>query len=452
MLLLPRAPDSVRVSGGSPRWHDALAWWAVPAAADGVPADLEITGHRAGGISLLLSPPGPAQVWHVRRLGLYETALAPEEHLGLLGPARVTRRERAAPSERLLATAGRLVRLHDRDVLRRRVTVRGGGRGAEPAVLRAARTSGVPHGPYYLSVSDNPFKRAAFFVFDEVPTGPAAVVKVSRVPRAEADPHEQLVLHRLASAGLGARTPRPLGCGHAGPVAWWAEGAVQGRQLQTVLRDGVAPPVFRALVDDVAGSLTALASATRGPARWTAKHDDDVLPLRGAATAVADLVQRVDSPGVLAHRDLGYGANTLADGATVQLLDWETAREGAPPLLDLLPLLCNSVAWHRGVTGVDAHAALVLDLLAGRDRDSAWILSLVRSYLHAAQVPLDQAGLLALLAWAHEVSSPLVYVERVAREGMALQPTASAAAAVLDAFLRHPDLGPRWSALTAGAA
>jgi hypothetical protein len=155
-------------------------------------------------------------------------------------------------------------------------------------------------------------------------------------------------------------------------------------------------------------------------------------------------------PGVLVHGDLASGTNVLVEGAEVTVIDWETARHGWPPLLDLLPTLCLGLARARGHTTAEAQAAHALRLSRGEDDDSPLLHALVREHLALLDVPQHHAGRLAALAWGYQSSMRAVHDELVLAAGRVPTPWRSPGELVCEAWLRCPRLGLTWPALTGG--
>ncbi len=177
-----------------------------------------------------------------------------------------------------------------------------------------------------------------------------------------------------------------------------------------------------------------MACSTAAPADWSAIGTDDrAVTLRGPAAELRPLLSELEGvPAVLSHGDLASGRNVLVDrSGRPSVLDWETARERGLPLLDLLPLLCTSLARADGAHGPDRQAAYVLDLAAGRRRDSGWLFEQVSRYARRIGLQPEAIGRLALLAWGSEASLRPAHDELLIAAGLPVRPWTSLGEAVL---------------------
>ncbi|WP_139245673.1 phosphotransferase [Geodermatophilus amargosae] len=209
----------------------------------------------------------------------------------------------------------------------------------------------------------------------------------------------------------------------------------------------------REVLGQLADWLGEVAVRTAATVDWAGiGHGDEVVALRGPATGLRPLLRGLTGvPSVLTHGDLASGHNVLVDGGgRPAVLDWETAREHGLPLLDLLPLLCSSLARNR--VGGDLHreAAHVVDLATGRAPDSAWLLEQVARYARRLAIPRDEVGPLALLAWGHQASMRMVRDELLTAAGLPVTPWTSLGELVLDAWWQG--VGRNWPQLSATAS
>jgi hypothetical protein len=471
LLLLPALPDRAAVSGDGAVWGDALAHWGVRLAEPGaVDTCLVSGGVRAAADSgsdvVLLPGRDPwgrlrragyvVAHYRVRRLPSGTTLVASDADLLGLGVRTFGGRRRLRSRVRARLTGGRTSHLTvaarlgvTPAVLQAASGVSAAG-GAGPVELGAGLGPAQPApevpaaGGVCLALGSDPRRRAVFLLTDadRCVTG---VVKAARSPDEQDRPeHEQRVLSSLHAAGLGDRLPTPRGVGLAGPVAWSAESAVLGRALPEVLA-GAEPAEALALLGQLADWLGDLAAATAGPASRAP------LPLRGErARGLASLADRLAAvPGVLTHGDLASAQNVLvtAAGAPV-VLDWETAREGGPPLLDLLPLLCTGLTVARGVLEPADQARHVLSLCRGDEPESGWLRAQVTAYLGRLGLPPAAAGPLAALTWGYQASMRAVHDELLAAAGLPVPAWVSPAELLLPAWLDDPRLGTDWEALT----
>lgn len=437
LLLLPRVPAG---GSGTGRWAAALADWQV---APG-------TGLRAGSpdpgaeVLLLEGPDRGGRLaaagyqvaeWDVRRLPSGTVVAAPRGDRELL---RRTARHARVRLGRREALRGALAR-------RRGVLTVAARSGTTPAALTAAGL-----GPRAALVLSTDGRRRAVFLVADAAGQVTAVVKAERRPgTGERGAAEQAVLRALQARLPTPLAPRPLGCGTAGPVPWSAESAVPGRPLAELL-PVAGPARVRRVLTGAAGWLGELARATAAPVAWEELVGG--LPLRGAAAELrAGLARLAGVPGVLAHGDLASGLNVLVDADDrAFVVDWETARPAGLPLLDLLPLLCTSLARAEGVVEPHAQAARVLQLVRGDGADGRWLLEQVRAYARALSLPPDLLGPLAALAWGYQASMRAVHDELLVAAGLPAPPWTSAAEVVLAGWLGPHGPGLSWDAVVAG--
>jgi hypothetical protein len=294
-----------------------------------------------------------------------------------------------------------------------------------------------------LAVDVRDQRRRAVFLLDRQGRDEGeVVVKVARSPGEEdRATHEQRVLSLLPRSPV---TPLPLGAGRAGPIAWSAETGLSGRSLRQVLgRPGSGPP---SILDRLSDWLGDVAVRTATSVDWASlAGSDQVIALRRRAIGLATMLQDLDGvPSVLSHGDLASGHNVLVDSdGQPAVLDWETARERGLPLLDLVPLLCCSLARVRGGHGVERQAGYILELARGRAAESDWLFSRVAAYASRLGLPGETVGSLALLAWGHQASMRLVRDELLHRAGLPVRPWTSVGELVLDAW--WDEVGTTWA-------
>lgn len=329
-----------------------------------------------------------------------------------------------------------------RDILRgaRATTVAARGPSG-PGVLHAA---GMSAAHAELVVSGDPRRRAVFRLRDD--SGHVrSVVKVTRSPGEEArGAKEQQVLRALAGKGV-VGVPQPLGHGTVGTLSWSAETGAPGTPLHGWLEQGAARGTAELVA--LAEWLGDVAVSTVGRPSWASTGADEPLPLRGEARQERSLLGALTGvPGVLAHGDLASGLNVLVtpDGGRT-VLDWETALWGAPPLLDLIPLLCLGLARARGARGAVDECAAVMRLGRGEHPDSGLLRRLVREHVVRLRLAPASVGPLALLAWAYQASMRAVHDELLVAAGLPVPPWVSAAELVLPVWRSDPALGAGWN-------
>ncbi|MGY1735355.1 phosphotransferase [Geodermatophilus sp. SYSU D00684] len=446
LVLLPALPATGAVVGPGRRWAGVLPHWGVAV----VPAsEAELVLGRGPAVLATGRPPAViapgADRWRrLRRAGYSVTTY----RVRWLTWQVVV----AAPDRRALALARRTwaagrpgaagVRgLLARAVRPRALTVATRGAPPVPGPLTAA---GLPTRGGCLAVDVRDQRRRGVLLVPDGVTGePSAVVKIDRAPGVEDRAvHEQRVLGLLPP---GPVTPAPLGTGRAGPVRWSAETVLRGRPMDEVVTEPGAP--VREVLGHLADWLGEVAARTAGPVDWaTAGKGDEVVALRGRAADLRPLLCGLGGvPAVLTHGDLASGHNVLVDrDGRPAVLDWETARERGLPLLDLLPLLCWTLARTRGEGNPHREAARILDLATGRSPDSAWLFDEVARYTRRLAIPPDLVGRLALLAWGHQASMRSVRDELLTAAGLPVRPWVNTGELVLDAW--SDEIGPEWAA------
>jgi hypothetical protein len=310
-----------------------------------------------------------------------------------------------------------------------------------PAVVAAERPARDSADLTCLAVDVRDDRRRAVFLALDGDGNARAVIKVSRTPGGDdRASHEQRILSLLPPTDV---TPRPLGTGRIGPLAWSAETALSGQPL----RQMVSCPVNQAyaVLEQLGAWLSDVALRSAVNVDWRiAGSDDATIALRGRAAGLWPVLRGLRGvPGVLAHGDLASGHNVLVDrSGRPGVLDWETARQRGLPLLDLLPLLCWSLARCRGERGPQREAAFILELALGRSSDSDWLYAQVARYASRLALSPDTVGPLALLAWGHQASMRLVRDELLWAAGLPVRPWTSAAELVLDAWWN--EIGTAW--------
>lgn len=455
VLLLPNLPNRAEVLARKGEWSPALESWGVAVERVPVPkpggAPLVVGTARAGaarGAAMVLVN-GRDRAGHLKRAGYavqtYTAHRAPAGAI-VIEPINGRRRRRiralsgGSPLRRLLIVGVRSA------TGRRYVTVAHRG-GTTPLVVRAA--AGWDSTPLaLLAGGGGPRRRSAFLVGDPSSPRPHTVVKVGPARGRSRGTKEQQVLRRIHACGLGSAVPRPQGEGTVGDIHWSAESAAPGRPLSDSLVGTGRRPETRETLEQITKWFTCLAVATRTPRTSTAAAN--ALPIRGEHRRLLDLRAAMEGvPGVLVHGDVGTGFNILLDRASFTVIDWETAVEGELPLTDVLPLVCNALAATWGHYRPRDAANYIVRLCAGREADSGWLLTMVRNYCQALQVPLDKAGTLAALTWGYQASMRLVHEELIVEAGGVVPAWESSADFVARAWLQQADLGLTWRALTA---
>jgi len=102
-----------------------------------------------------------------------------------------------------------------------------------PAVVAAERPARDSANLTCLAVDVRDDRRRAVFLALDGDGDARAVIKVSRSPGGDdRASHEQRILSLLPLTGV---TPRPLGTGRMGPLAWSAESVLSGQPLRQMV-------------------------------------------------------------------------------------------------------------------------------------------------------------------------------------------------------------------------
>jgi hypothetical protein len=426
LLLLPSMPATLTCPRGFPtdgvarRWRIRLAGAGAPAStlvADGGSAALAI-GRRA--VEALVADYRTTSVWEVWGAAGGATALVPAGRRDLVDDMHARFGRPRLRSSFAAFLRGRATR---REVV---------GVGDQYARGVVAGSEYAPAGSSYVVVFTDPRRRAAV-----VDPARGFVVKVARaVDQGERAQWERAVRDKLQRADLDHVPPIVASATEREPT-WLAEELSRGRSLET--RHQTEAALRSGVVDNVAAWLGDLAVKTRSDTY------DPTSGLRGEHAALVHLATGlVAVPGVLVHGDLAMGGNILVEGGDFSVLDWETAREDALPLLDLLPMLCLTVA--RAEVGSDAvgQAAVALQLCRGDHDRSSWLFQHVDRYLGALSIDRTHAGALAALAWGVVASMRLAHAELVATAGQQPTPWVSPAEHVARQWMNDPLLGSDW--------
>ena len=170
-------------------------------------------------------------------------------------------------------------------------------------------------------------------------------------PRRHAEPFErdERGLRLAAAAGhvVAEHAPRLLGRFTVGGVEASVESAATGSRVTSLLTEPGSRAEKLRRIDEMATWIVEIGCATRAPAPALAceraRLHETVVP--GWRDAVpGDIVTSLAPlPAVLQHNDLGCW-NILADDRTFTVVDWESARERAFPLWDLLYFLLDAPA------------------------------------------------------------------------------------------------------------
>lgn len=152
-------------------------------------------------------------------------------------------------------------------------------------------------------------------------------------------------------------------------------------------------------------------------------------------------------PSVMQHNDLGTW-NVVAEGDEFTVADWENARAAGMPLWDLLYFLADALVLVDWPYSPGQFPGRMTRLFAGEAPSSSLLFSWVRRAVDAPRVPTSAVGAITTLCWlshSHALAVHNMYLaERTLQD-----PPLHALDGVAGAWMRHPALGPSWSAWSA---
>lgn len=226
---------------------------------------------------------------------------------------------------------------------------------------------------------------------------PAAVAKVSRAAPADREGlDEASLLTRLGptARGAGARVPEVLHAGHIGSHAVLLQSPVLGESAARVLSS--TPNRFVEVIGRVSGWLERWSLATAvprplGEAEFTREilaPAVTVAPLLESGRAYVEWLSLqsrklagTTQPLVATHNDLTMRNVFLGRGGELGVVDWETSRPEAFPLVDFFYAITDAAAATRGYT----------------DRPAAFGACFAPDGIHADRVREQERGLLLTL-------------------------------------------------------
>lgn len=243
-------------------------------------------------------------------------------------------------------------------------------RGSVPAVLGTVLSGGGTPRPVLLLGGQEEWSRVTLLPFEGSSRAPAAVVKLPRVPRFNAETeHEQTVLARLGGAlpvHIAGSIPEARGCTEWRGLRVSMESYLCGDSLARNVRGRAArmraaddfTHAARWLADFHAETVSArplladehetLVDQPLADYRAAFGADGPEAALLDAYVAHAERSARHPVPIAMQHRDFGPW-NIRRAGHRLSVIDWEVARPG-PALCDLLYLAMHWSWWARGST------------------------------------------------------------------------------------------------------
>jgi hypothetical protein len=323
-----------------------------------------------------------------------------------------------------------------------------------PWLIDAAAGLGVPGDVEWLLTpgQGDPLSRGVFHLFPAGASRPRWALKFARVT----DHDEQFVRDQrgLAVAASGSvlsdHAPRLIGRFVAGGLHASLETAATGQRLMRLLHSSAPRGRKRALIDEVAAWIVAVAAETRAPPSELVPEierlEREVLPEWKSVGARAGLASDLPPvPAVAQHNDLGVRNLIVGDdGFTV--LDWEFARRLGLPLWDLWYFLADATARLDGAYAPDRQELYFASLFKGELPASDWLFRWTRTAVEASAVPAGAVGAIATLFWLHHGLSH--GTRRTDLERRAPQAAASATPTafqrLVPRWLSEPELGPTW--------
>jgi hypothetical protein len=325
---------------------------------------------------------------------------------------------------------------------------------AYPFFLARAEEFGVPRGAeWFMTLGTfDVFSRSVFQVFAPGASEPGWVVKFSRVPGYTLPfERDERGLRLAVSAGkeVGAHVPRILGRLESDGLHGSVEIAARGYLLTNFLQRKVSPEEKLRVIDSVAAWILELGTRTAtNPTTLGSERDRlarDVVPHWADSGISARLVEQLPQlPSVLQHGYVGTWNVIARDASDFSVIDWESVREHAFPLWDLVFFLADALLHLDGATSMDVRDRHTARLFRGELPSSKTLFRWVRRAVRSLELPPDAVGPVTTLCWLdHAVAD----ASRRAK-GMALgaaRPWGQIETErVARLWFREPGLGPDW--------
>jgi len=301
--------------------------------------------------------------------------------------------------------------------------------------------------------------RGTLHIFSAGAAEPTWVIKFARVPgySKSFDRDEKgLAVVQAAGERVARRAPALLGRFQYRGLHASVETAAVGRPLASFLTSNAPRAEKLELVDEIAGWIADLGSATAQPA---GALNEERARLREVVAAYAELGASpalVDDlpelPAVSQHNDLGTW-NIIVDRSRAEwrftVVDWESARRHGMPLWDLWYFLQHALAEIDGVTGLgptdlqarEEHAAR---LFRGELPASAIVVRWTRAVQRALQIPSEALGRLATLCFLHHGLSQSERERNVSEFGAGSAALEMLGPRLARRWLADRRLGPDW--------
>ncbi len=323
-----------------------------------------------------------------------------------------------------------------------------------PELVAAGREAGgLADSEWLLLVSSgSTVRRDAFLLFPPDERKPSHVVKFSRVPGEGGQFERDERAARLVAETGGAvarRAPSLLARFEAQGRPASLESAAVGTKLTNLLREPRPRRTKLAAVEAVARWLLQVARETAGPPETLAAERDrlerDVLPAWAEHGVPPDFVRSIPPvPATLQHNDVAEENVVWANG-DFTVLDWEWAQPRGLPLGDLVYFAVHVLRIVDGALTEEARDRHFVEVLTGAAESSPVLFRWIRELVSALGLPESSVGPLVTANWLDRAGLSLVERRRAEQVGGAPLDPAFAERAAL-AWIRHPALGPGWSA------
>ena len=326
---------------------------------------------------------------------------------------------------------------------------------AGPPALVAAGTElgGLSEAQWVQLVSSGSIvRRNAFLLFPPGYSAPTHVLKFSRIPGVSVQfERDQEAAELVERTGGTVASHAPTHLGRFEVDGWPAslETAAVGTKLTNFLRRTISRRAKLAAVEAVAAWLIEVARETAAAPEALASERErlerEVLPHWRQHGVDEDLVRSIPPvPATFQHNDVAE-ENVVVSGDRFMVLDWEWAQPSGLPLGDLVYFAVHVLRIVDGALTEEARDRHFGEVLSGSAPSSPVLFRWVRELVSTLGLPEASVGPLVTANWLDR--GRLSFVERLHAEavgGIPLEP-AFAERAVL-AWLRHPGLGPGWSA------
>src|SRR5581483_2240993 len=322
-----------------------------------------------------------------------------------------------------------------RNATARELIARGVSLPVRPPTIVAARTPGPPYlvarALDALPVASvnwfaafgrwtHPYSRGAFFLLEPGAAEPSWVLKLSRMPglgHLFDEDERGLRLVERSPAVVADHSTRLVDRFEVDGLHGSVETAAVGTPFALLDASPAGTRGLPEAIDEVAAWIVRLARETVAPATELAGERAELA--RSVVPRWPQLPESFldDLPPIAAvfrHGDLSPD-NVFIAPDRITIVDWESAREHAMPLWDMLYFLTGALALQRGVRSEDERVEFFVHLWRGDAPESRTLFRWTRAIAEATDVPAEAVGPLATLLWLSYALIDTEHAERVER-------------------------------------